>query len=613
MIPLAPRLDDIDFDGLLALARERLPGLAPDWTDYNYHDPGIMLIELLAWIADTQIYSLARDRTDERLAMARLFGIRPRGAVPARGVVYPAEPPTGVRAIPAGSVLKPARDAVPRLETVAEITMLPIGIARIATHWPGRPSLDHTAVNARARASFPPFGEDGDGELRIELTTQDGVESPVLLSLGFEVGGAGPATPPHRFGRVDVLGADGRPLRRRRDTTCGLQRSGVMIFALDPTDLAAPIVLRPGAGYALTPRLTLVAPNALPVAQRATLQVEGMGGTGRPGQTIEIAPADLFPADEIAEGRAWRLCDGSGALRLSVAEQQVMRRWSPGRLDRAGPESRCFAVQERADGSRIRLRFGNGINGRKPGAGQAIAVSIRLGCGLGGNMRRSIDWLLDGGRTRWRNAGPIEGGRDAQDATGALGEARARLRDNRLLATSEQIADAVRALGPALGLARAEVEEGWERGRKAPAIAATRTLILGRERPETETAAWLRAVAETVRPRVAIGERLLVVKPVYRPFGVGVKAKAAVGRDPEAIAASIKAMLAERLAPRRLPLGRDIAATAIAGWVRRVDGVDEVGDVALRIDGRDWARLKVGQGEQARFIGPAAVTVEAGQ
>jgi phage tail sheath protein FI len=52
-------------DSLLALARERIRGL-PGWTDYNVHDPGITLLELLAWAADSALFR--RDRIGEREA-----------------------------------------------------------------------------------------------------------------------------------------------------------------------------------------------------------------------------------------------------------------------------------------------------------------------------------------------------------------------------------------------------------------------------------------------------------------------------------------------------------------------------------------------------------------
>ena len=95
MIPLSPHLDDIDFDALLALARARLPALAPEWTDYNHHDPGITLVELLAWVANSQVYSLARNRLDERLAMARLLAATPQRCDPGARHGLSARPAAG--------------------------------------------------------------------------------------------------------------------------------------------------------------------------------------------------------------------------------------------------------------------------------------------------------------------------------------------------------------------------------------------------------------------------------------------------------------------------------------------------------------------------------------
>ncbi|MGH8237126.1 MAG: putative baseplate assembly protein, partial [Steroidobacteraceae bacterium] len=73
---LAPDFFDRRFDDLLEAGRSRLPSLAPRWTDYNAHDPGITLMELLAWVSEAQLYSLARMRRDERAAYAALLGLR---------------------------------------------------------------------------------------------------------------------------------------------------------------------------------------------------------------------------------------------------------------------------------------------------------------------------------------------------------------------------------------------------------------------------------------------------------------------------------------------------------------------------------------------------------
>lgn len=86
---LAPDLFDRRFADLMEMGRARLPGLAPDWTDYNAHDPGITLMELLAWVTEAQLYSLGRMRLDERAAYATLFGLAPSGTRPAHGLIWP--------------------------------------------------------------------------------------------------------------------------------------------------------------------------------------------------------------------------------------------------------------------------------------------------------------------------------------------------------------------------------------------------------------------------------------------------------------------------------------------------------------------------------------------
>lgn len=56
-IPL-PNLDDRRFDDLIEEARALIPHIYPQWTDHNPSDPGIILIELLAWLTETVLYRL---------------------------------------------------------------------------------------------------------------------------------------------------------------------------------------------------------------------------------------------------------------------------------------------------------------------------------------------------------------------------------------------------------------------------------------------------------------------------------------------------------------------------------------------------------------------------
>ena len=56
---LIPReLDDQRFEDIMHEAVGRLPWLCPQWTDHNAHDPGITLLELMAWYKEMQQYQM---------------------------------------------------------------------------------------------------------------------------------------------------------------------------------------------------------------------------------------------------------------------------------------------------------------------------------------------------------------------------------------------------------------------------------------------------------------------------------------------------------------------------------------------------------------------------
>jgi len=55
ILPL-PNLDDLTYADLVAEARALIPSHYPEWTDHNPSDPGIALIELLAWLTEMVNY-----------------------------------------------------------------------------------------------------------------------------------------------------------------------------------------------------------------------------------------------------------------------------------------------------------------------------------------------------------------------------------------------------------------------------------------------------------------------------------------------------------------------------------------------------------------------------
>jgi len=70
----APNLDDRTFSQIVEEAKSLIPKYCPQWTDFNASDPGITLIELLAWMTETIIYRLNRVPDKNYIKFLELMG-----------------------------------------------------------------------------------------------------------------------------------------------------------------------------------------------------------------------------------------------------------------------------------------------------------------------------------------------------------------------------------------------------------------------------------------------------------------------------------------------------------------------------------------------------------
>lgn len=82
MLPILS-LDDERFEEIVEKARKMIPNLSPDWTDYNYHDPGITIIELLAWLKELQQFHMDQIGPLHVRKYLMLLGESVRGRIPA--------------------------------------------------------------------------------------------------------------------------------------------------------------------------------------------------------------------------------------------------------------------------------------------------------------------------------------------------------------------------------------------------------------------------------------------------------------------------------------------------------------------------------------------------
>src|SRR3954464_4749871 len=82
-----PVLDVRTFDQLVAEGRAQIPKLAPVWTDVNYSDPGVTLLDLFSWLAEQDFYRFDRVSAEMQRAFLRLVGVTVRPPQTASAIV----------------------------------------------------------------------------------------------------------------------------------------------------------------------------------------------------------------------------------------------------------------------------------------------------------------------------------------------------------------------------------------------------------------------------------------------------------------------------------------------------------------------------------------------
>ena len=594
MTALAPNLFDRRFEDLLEIGRSRLPGLAPGWTDYNLHDPGITMLELLAWVTEAQLYGLSRTRRDERTAYAALLGLAPQGPVPAAGCIWP-EPGTSrytrSLVIDQDAVVVPVRSAKPAYRTTDRQLWLAGRIAALRAVGADGGAKDFGVTNERGNVVFLPFGElagprdmlaidilcpAGGGLFPPRRADADGAF--LMLGVRTDAGAGKDRAAPSTTATLAVAlraGAARHTIPVVDDGTAGFTASGVLVLdvsGVEGSPSTFTLEITAPAGFPRPPRVTRIALNVLPVRQGAIVEQELHIATGLPDQVLRLQQEGL------------RFGAGAEAVRVRVDQDGALQEWSrTDRLDDSGPADQCYLL----DPERASITFGNGVNGRIPPAGAQILLDYSICDGAAGNAMRNQQWRVHGYDGVYGvNPDPMQGGFDGNDRADQRREARRRTRDEHALVTATDLEAAAIAL-PALEVARAWVPALPD---TAPADHGTSTVVAMRARPGgvepdevPETARWLAAVERALAPRLPLGRRLRLRAPAYVPFRLALEVEALAGYRVELVEAAIRAALQERLAltasrpgaMQRAP-GLGLTQRDLAAWVRKAEGVGRI-------------------------------------
>jgi len=628
---LAPNLFDRRFSDLMELGRARLPGLAPDWTDNNAHDPGITLMELLAWVAEAQLYSLGRMRRDERAAYAALFGLAARGTEPARGLIWPdrldPRAPAAIYsrsvAITADAVVNMLDAETPAFRPAAKLLWVPGRVRRLAGRLADGGITDYTAINARGGPAFQPFGTSaGSGDvllMEFECRSDDGLfpaqradadgalwpigiraDKPLTGDIAdpgalFAAAAGTPRGSP--LTATLVTPTERMPLGIASDSSDGMLRTGVLLLDLSAVS-ASPgsftIELRATHGFERPPRLLRIEPNVVPIVQGYPVPDEVHVATGNPDWTFQLNVPGL------------RFAPFQPPVKIELRDPDTNRRseWRPARLSDSGPLDAVYEF----DVATERVTFGNGVNGSIPPAGAAMLATYAVSDGDQGGVAANHKWRVGGFAGSFGvNPDAVTGGAAPTGWIDERREARRRAREDHALVSADDIVSA------ALALHLLEVVRAWVLPPRedAPRTGAV-TLVAMRARTSEEDAGgtpetprWLEGIRRRLAAKMPLATRLVVTAPQYIGFSIRATIEVAAGSDPTTVLAGIESELKKRLAlvgvSARRP-GVPVTKRDLMAWIRVVDGVRRV--VTMRLapaSGDDVDEIRVPRNGLPRF------------
>ena len=443
-------LDDRSFAQLSDELRQRIPVYTPEWTDHNASDPGITLLELLAFLGENLLFRFNQIPEATRLEFLRLLQLPLRAPTPARalralrtevppGVLVeqdsearagdiPFETRTEVRVLPVTCL--PVAKAAQPLPSEAEHPEIFEHFRRVVDALDGIGDLEQAAPFASVTTLPIDFDLAVDGQMWIAVQAEidaprdeilsafvEHEAAPFLLNLGFvpeptaplpaairPCPGPGQAQPAPAVEWQISTGrlANGRPVYRslgvERDTTAGLTREGVVrlrlprrvedmgVFTLADPDLAGTRDLPP--------------PLDETREEKVLFWLRAFRHDGSLiGRVLQVA-ANASEAEQSRRARPEFLGLGTGQPDQVV--RLVHRRVLEGTLELEVEEAGTWRAWQAVEGFHAsgaqdrhfvldreagEVRFGNGQGGWPPQVGQRIRARIyRYGGGAAGNV-----------------------------------------------------------------------------------------------------------------------------------------------------------------------------------------------------------------------------------
>jgi predicted phage baseplate assembly protein len=593
-----PNLDDKTFNEIVQEARSLIARFAPEWTDHNIHDPGITFIELFAWLAEMQIYQLNRVTDQNYEKFLKLVGLSPIPAQPAR-VEITFGNITAEMVLDAGTqVITEVMGEKIVFETKEEFTLIPVSLKSVITIH-GSQAVDNTEANEKDGIYFAPFGEEAPQGATLEL----GFDKPLPekdIHITFVIFDEDlPSPGSHGVERPQVSpsanlvweylsGGIWNAFSIKNDNTLALTRSGRIVFegpaSMDKRDGFYWIRCRlEGGHYEIVPQMYRILLNTVLAVQVETVSYEDLGaGLGIPEFKVKLKKPQVI----------------KGGQQIQV--QKESSEWEDWKevddFEFSGPADLHYMF----DPEKGEITFGNGLNGRIPGASQRIRASYKTTLGLRGNVPQGQMWWINKTELEGiigENLKEAIGGKAAESIEQAKGKAKKDFRTRYRAITSGDY-ELLAISTPGMRVARAKAIPGYNPDYPCiTAPGAVTVVVVPYAREGTVTPVPGNGFIQTVFRHLDIHRLvttdLYVIGPQYVKISVKCKIRMVKRSSPAEVSKRVMEALERFLDPladgpdgEGWPFGRSVFPSEIYQIIDGVEGVDYATGVSLSAEGQ---------------------------
>jgi predicted phage baseplate assembly protein len=608
-----PNLDDRRFQQFVDDAKRYIQERCPEWTDHNVSDPGVTLVETVAYMVDQLVYRLNRVPDKNYLAFLNLLGVTrfPPGAARAPLTFWLSAPLDQTITIPAAAEvaapLSPDEEAVV-FSTLADLRIVSCELKALLVRPDGEQASDRTVqitehkdVNCFAERPRP-------GDTLLFGLSVPAPSCAVALRVDSRVDGVGvdPRQPPLVW---EAWTPDGwQQCDVHRDTTGGLNRPGEVVLHVPPRHVASRLA-RIEAGwlrcriveprqrqpfYSVSPTVRTASActvGGTSLASHATTVTdEPLGASaGVPGQRIRLAKAPVIADPEML---LLESSDGDGWQQWSLVDSFAM----------SGPDDPHF----RLDPATGEISFGPAVRqpdgtvrqyGAVPLKGAVLrARKYQIGGGWAGNVARGTLTMLRTSIpyvTRVENREAARGGVDGETVDEAKVRAPVTLRAQERAVTPRDYEELAHQAAPETARIRCLSVDEAKHGSGAVRVLVVPQATIdrgGRLRfeqlvPSDELLSRITGFLDERRP---IGVRLAVGPPYYQGVTAVVTLHAFRGAATESVQAAALQALFDYLDPitggpydTGWPFGRPVHSGELFAVLQRVPGVAAVDEVRL--------------------------------